>query len=62
MTGAGNPGLRGRDGAVVRNSVPLLPVSEPEAIVTLEMVNALRDELMVTRTNKTDAPIVGQGT
>ncbi|WP_341021211.1 CopG family transcriptional regulator [Brevundimonas diminuta] len=28
-----------------RNGVPLLPVSDPQAIVTLEQVNALRDEL-----------------
>jgi hypothetical protein len=28
-----------------RNGVPLLPVRRPGAIVTLEIVNALRDEL-----------------
>ncbi len=28
----------------VRNGVPLLPLSDPHAVVTLEMVNALRDE------------------
>lgn len=28
-----------------RNGVPLLPVSNPNAVVTLEVVNALRDEL-----------------
>ena len=28
-----------------RNDVPLLPVRRPGAIVTLEIVNALRDEL-----------------
>lgn len=28
-----------------RNGVPLLPMSDPQAIVTLETVNALRDEL-----------------
>lgn len=28
-----------------RNGVPLLPVSDPQAVVTLETVNALRDEL-----------------
>jgi hypothetical protein len=27
-----------------RHGVPLLPVSNPEAVVTLEIVNALRDE------------------
>jgi Arc/MetJ family transcription regulator len=27
-----------------RNGVPLLPVSNPKAVVTLEIVNALRDE------------------
>ena len=28
-----------------RNGVPLLPVRRPNAIVTLDIVNALRDEL-----------------
>ena len=28
-----------------RNGIPLLPVSDPQAVVTLDMVNALRDEL-----------------
>jgi len=28
-----------------RNGVPLLPVSDPQAVVTLATVNALRDEL-----------------
>jgi hypothetical protein len=28
-----------------RNGVPLLPISDPQAHVTLETVNALRDEL-----------------
>lgn len=28
-----------------RNGIPLLPVSDPQAIVTLDTVNALRDEL-----------------
>ena len=28
-----------------RNGIPLLPVSDPQAMVTLEVVNALRDEL-----------------
>jgi hypothetical protein len=28
-----------------RNGIPLLPVRNPDAIVTLEIVNALRDEL-----------------
>ena len=28
-----------------RNGVPLLPVSNTKAIVTLEIVNALRDEM-----------------
>lgn len=27
-----------------RNGVPLLPVSNPDAVVTLEIVNRLRDE------------------
>lgn len=27
-----------------RNGIPLLPVSNPRAVVTLEIVNALRDE------------------
>ena len=30
---------------VSRNGVPLLPVSDRQAVVTLETVNALRDEL-----------------
>jgi hypothetical protein len=29
-----------------RNGVPLLPVSDPKAVVTLETVNAMRDELL----------------
>jgi hypothetical protein len=29
----------------VRNGVPLLPVSKSKAVVTLDVVNALRDEL-----------------
>ena len=28
-----------------RNGIPLLPVSDPQTVVTLDMVNALRDEL-----------------
>lgn len=28
-----------------RNGIPLLPVSDPHAVVTLETVNALRDQL-----------------
>ncbi|MBV8119081.1 MAG: CopG family transcriptional regulator [Alphaproteobacteria bacterium] len=28
-----------------RNGVPLLPVHRPDAVVTLDIVNALRDEL-----------------
>jgi len=28
-----------------RNGIPLLPVNDPQAVVTLETVNALRDEL-----------------
>ena len=31
--------------AVERNGVPLLPLRRPDAIVTLDIVNALRDEL-----------------
>lgn len=31
--------------SVERNGVPLLPVRRPNAVVTLEVVNALRDEL-----------------
>jgi hypothetical protein len=31
--------------AAERNGVPLLPMREPDAIVTLDIVNALRDEL-----------------
>lgn len=28
-----------------RNGIPLLPMSDPQTVVTLETVNALRDEL-----------------
>lgn len=37
--------LRRPHTAASRNGIPLLPVSDPKAIVTLETVNALRDEL-----------------
>ena len=37
--------LRPRRTAKSRNGVPLLPISNPDAVVTLETVNALRDEL-----------------
>lgn len=30
--------------AKMRNGVPLLPLSNPKAVVTLDVVNALRDE------------------
>ena len=33
-----------RQPATSRNGVPLLPISNPDAVVTLEIVNALRDE------------------
>jgi hypothetical protein len=33
-----------RASATSRNGVPLLPISNPNAIVTLDIVNALRDE------------------
>ena len=52
MTKGRNSSLRRRDGERARNWVPLLPVSEPEAVVFLETVNALRDELTVL-----DAPL-----
>lgn len=48
MTKGGKSSLRRRDAKRARNGLPLLPVSEPEAVVTLETVNALRDELAVT--------------
>jgi hypothetical protein len=32
--------------ATVRNGVPLLPVQNPGAVVTMDIVNALRDELV----------------
>jgi hypothetical protein len=38
-------GLRRPRPATSRNGIPLLPVSDPQAVVTLEMVNAFRDEL-----------------
>jgi len=47
MTKGGNSTLRRRDTERAHNGIPLLPVSEPEALVTLETVNALRDELTV---------------
>jgi len=37
--------LRPKVTAASRNGVPLLPVSGKSAVVTLETVNALRDEL-----------------
>ena len=37
--------LRPPVSAAVRNGVPLLPMRTPGAIVTLETVNALRDDL-----------------
>jgi hypothetical protein len=37
--------LRRPPPAASRNGVPLLPASNPKAVVTLEAVNALRDEL-----------------
>lgn len=61
MTEASNSSLRRRGAKRVRNGVQLLLVSEPEAVVTLETVNDLRDELMVTPTDKTDEPTAGSG-
>lgn len=37
-----------------RNGVPLLPVSKPQAVITLETVKALRDELVVSHADKTE--------
>jgi hypothetical protein len=37
--------LRPPRAAKSRNGIPLLPVSDPQAVVTLETVNALRDEV-----------------
>ena len=37
--------LRPPRDTAVRNGIPLLPVSNPTAIVTLDIVNSLRDEL-----------------
>jgi hypothetical protein len=37
--------LRPKTRTMERNGIPLLPVRNPEAIVTPEIVNALRDEL-----------------
>jgi hypothetical protein len=37
--------LRRPQSLAVRNGVPLLPVGNPQAVVTLDVVNALRDEL-----------------
>ncbi len=47
MTEASNSSLRRRGAKRARNGVPLLPLSEPEAVVTQETVNSLRDELAV---------------
>lgn len=60
MTKAGNSSLRRRGAKRARNGVQLLPVSEPEAVVTLETVNDLRDEL-ITPTDKADEPTAGSG-
>ena len=37
--------LRPAQSPVARNGILLLPVSNPSAVVTTDMVNALRDEL-----------------
>jgi hypothetical protein len=37
--------LRRSDTPASRNGIPLLPMSNPQAVVTLDVVNALRDEL-----------------
>ena len=37
--------LRRPNAPALRNGIPLLPLSDPQAVVTLETVNALRDEL-----------------
>jgi len=37
--------LRRPRASTSRNGVPLLPMSDPQAVVTLDAVNALRDEL-----------------
>ncbi len=52
MTEVNNSSLGKRDGERSHNGFPLLPLSDPEAVVTLETVSALREELAVT----TDAP------
>ena len=36
--------LRRPQPAATRNGIPLLPISNPNAVVTLDIVNALRDE------------------
>lgn len=61
MTKGRNSSLRRHDGERARNGVQLLPVSKPEAVVILETVNDLRDELMVTPTDKADEPTAGSG-
>lgn len=38
--------LRPKARSVQRNGIPLLPVRNPDAIVTSDIVNELRDELM----------------
>lgn len=37
--------LRRPQAPAKRNGIPLLPMKDPQAIVTLDAVNALRDEL-----------------
>lgn len=38
--------LRKPTSGTTRNGIELLPISNPGAVVTLDIVNALRDELM----------------
>jgi len=54
-----NSGLQRRCAGAVRNDVPLLPMSNPEAVVRLETVNALRDELVVTNAPPERSPHLG---
>jgi hypothetical protein len=45
MSALARRALRGQPASTARNGVPLLPVRGPQAVVTLDIVNALRDQL-----------------
>lgn len=45
LSGLARHALRRPQPSAVRNGIPLLPIRKPDAVVTLDTVNALRDEL-----------------